>query len=59
MCNLRDLFISFFSYIVNGIECTLSKFACDRKLSGAVDMMKRRDAIEKDLGRIEKLTNVN
>ena len=46
-----DIFIS---EIVSGIECTLSKFVNDTKMSGAVDMAERRDAIQRDLERLEK-----
>ncbi|KAJ7406542.1 hypothetical protein WISP_133223 [Willisornis vidua] len=47
-----------FNILVNdmdsGIECTLSKFTDDIKLCGADDMLKRTDAIHRDLDRLER-----
>ncbi|GAB0201659.1 triadin [Grus japonensis] len=43
----------------SGIECTLRKFANDTKLCGVVDTLEGRDAIQRELDRLERWSRAN
>ncbi|PKU29705.1 rna-directed dna polymerase from mobile element jockey-like [Limosa lapponica baueri] len=49
------LFNTFVGYMDGGSECTLSKFANDKKLCGVVDMLEGREAIQRDLNNLERV----
>ena len=54
-----ELFNIFVKVTDSRIECTLSKFANDTKLCAVVNTLEGRDAIERDLDRLERWAHVN